>query len=261
MRTPPDRVRELYTAAPEDFVAARDELAKQLRADGDDETAATVKKLRRPTVAAWAVDRVAGAEPGLLEELLSAGDRLAGAQRRAISGTRGPDDLRRASEERRALIRQLSDLAVDVLAQAGRPSENARDEIAGTFEAATLDPEVAELVRAGMLERTVRPSGGLGSLDGFTVVEGGGAATAPKKPAAAKREAQQMVGAAEKAEREAEAAAERATAARAAADQAARQAEERAAAAHAAERDAKRLASEAKTARTRAGRALRRLEP
>jgi hypothetical protein len=248
----------LYVGAPEGFIEARNELAERLKADGEDDAAAAVKKLRKPTVAAWAVDRAARAEPGLVEELLAAGDRLGSAQRRALSGTRGGDDLRRASDERRELIRRLTEVAMHALDDAGRPSDNARDEIAGTFEAATLDPTVAEHVRAGVLERTVRPSGGLGSLEGFTVVEGGAAkAPAKKTPAAARREADTAVREAEKARAAADASAQRADQARAAAAEAVREAEERKAAALAAEREAKRLAAEAKTAQARADRALR----
>src|SRR5262245_50150136 len=228
-------VQELYAADPEAFIAARDALAKQLKADGHEATAATVKKLKKPTVSAWAVDRAARQEPALVQQLLAAGERLAGAQRQALSGRRATDDLRTATEERRALIRRLTEVAVGTLTDAGRPGDNARDEIAGTFEAATLDPSVAELVRAGVLDRTVKPSGGLGSVEGFTVLEGGAATAAPTRPGDAKREAQHAVKAADKAEALAATAAERSTKARAAADQAARKAEELAAAAREAE--------------------------
>jgi len=91
---PPD-ARALYALAPEDFIPARDTLAKRLQADDQRETAAVVKKLRRPTVAAWAVDQAARADPSMLDDLLSAGERLAGAQRLAMSGKRGTDDMRK----------------------------------------------------------------------------------------------------------------------------------------------------------------------
>jgi hypothetical protein len=256
----PSDARALYALPPEDFIPARDTLAKRLQADDDRGVAAAVKKLRRPTVAAWAVDQAARAEPSMLEDLLSAGERLAGAQRQAMSGKRGTDDMRKATDERRALIRRLTDVAVRVLDDAGRPGESSRDEIAGTFEAATLDPTVAELVKAGVLDKTVKPSSGLGSVEGFTVLQGGGldaGTTSSRRTASAKRDAEQAARAADKAEDAATTAADTAEAARAAADEAARQAEELAAAARAAEREAKRLAAEAKTARTRADRAMR----
>jgi hypothetical protein len=258
----PKQAQALYAVAPEGFIAARDELAKQLTVEGEAAAAAAVKKLRRPTVAAWAVNQAARTAPQLVDDLLAAGERLAGAQRLALSGKRGTDDMRAATEERRALIRQLTDVAVKALEEAGRPSDTARDDIAGTFEAATLDPAVAELVRAGILDRTVTPSSGLVSVEGLTVLEGGGdgASTPARKAATAAREAEKAVHAADEAQAAADAAAQRSGAARTAADEAARQAEVLAAAARTAEQDAKRLAAEARTARTRAERAVRRLE-
>src|SRR5258705_13065446 len=70
--TEPD-VRSLYRGDPEGFVAARDALAKRLRDEGRDADAAEVKKLRRPTVAAWALDRLADDAPDAIRELPDAG--------------------------------------------------------------------------------------------------------------------------------------------------------------------------------------------
>ena len=54
---------ELFDLPPTEFIAARDALAKQLKADGDAGAAAEVKALRRPSVAAWAVNQVARRQP------------------------------------------------------------------------------------------------------------------------------------------------------------------------------------------------------
>lgn len=258
----PSAARDLFALEPEGFIAARDALAKELKAGGDAETAARVRSLRRPTVAAWAVDRAVRAQPDLVDGLLAAGERLAGAQRQALSGKGGADALRRAGEERRDLIRQLTEAATAVLREAGRPSDGSRDEIAGTFEAATLDREVAARLRAGILERAMPPPPGLGGIEGFQVLEGGAGAS-ERAPARSdvtdRRDAKDAVRAADLADAAAAEAEERARSARAAADEGARQAKELDAAARTAERDARRLASEAKTARARAERAVRRL--
>jgi hypothetical protein len=221
-----------------------------------------VKALRRPTVAAWGVNQAARDEPGLVEELLAAGERLADAQRRAVSGEGGADELRDAGAHRRDVIGRLTDAAVVALARTGRSGDTIRDDIAGTFEAATVDREVAVRVRAGMLDRTVAPPSGLGGIEGFRVLEGGGGspAKAARTASTDRRDAQRLVREAERADGAAAEASERSVAARAAADQAARRAEELEAAAREAERDAKRLVSEAKTARARAERAVRHLE-
>ena len=52
----PDAVRELFTLPPEEFVAARDRLAAELKEAGKADEAAEVKRLRRPSVVAWAVN-------------------------------------------------------------------------------------------------------------------------------------------------------------------------------------------------------------
>src|SRR4029453_8023393 len=46
---------ELFDLAPEEFVAARDELARRLKRGGEAEAAASVKALRRPPLPPWAV--------------------------------------------------------------------------------------------------------------------------------------------------------------------------------------------------------------
>jgi hypothetical protein len=61
-----DLVDPLYAGPPEEFVAARDALAKRLRADGDRATAAEVAKLRRPTATAAALNQVARTVPDVL---------------------------------------------------------------------------------------------------------------------------------------------------------------------------------------------------
>jgi hypothetical protein len=82
---PEAEIGRLYGLPPERFTAARDDLAKRLRRSGAGEAAGAVKALRRPTVAAWAVNRLAREQPDALEELLDAGRRLAEAQDQAIA--------------------------------------------------------------------------------------------------------------------------------------------------------------------------------
>jgi hypothetical protein len=57
------RLDELYREHPESFVAGRDRLAKDLRAAGERDEADRVGKLRRPTVAAWLINRAALSSP------------------------------------------------------------------------------------------------------------------------------------------------------------------------------------------------------
>ena len=81
---------ELFGLAPEEFVAARDGLARRLKREGDAETAARVKALRRPTLSAWAVNQLARARGRELEPLLDAGERLRSAHQDALAGGGAP---------------------------------------------------------------------------------------------------------------------------------------------------------------------------
>jgi hypothetical protein len=162
-------VRELYRSAPERFIAARDGLVQRLRDAGRDADAAQVKKLRRPTVAAWALDRVADAAPDTVGALLDAGDELARAQRATLSG-RDPQALRDATARRRDLVAELSQTAADALRDADRSPEPHLEDIRGTLEAASVDEEVGERLRTGTLERTSRPPAGFGDISGLQLV-------------------------------------------------------------------------------------------
>ena len=60
-----DGVDALYAVRPEEFVAARAALVKELKADGQKAEAAQVAKRRRPSVVAWALNQVAREQPKL----------------------------------------------------------------------------------------------------------------------------------------------------------------------------------------------------
>jgi hypothetical protein len=56
-------VAALYQLPLGEFVAARDQLARQLRTTGDREAARQVVGLRRPSISAWAANQLAHAAP------------------------------------------------------------------------------------------------------------------------------------------------------------------------------------------------------
>lgn len=161
----------LYELPPEQFIAARDRLFKQLREDGRSADAQRVKSLRRPTVPAWAVNQVVRQYRSEVEELLAAGEDLRRAQQRALSG-KGGADLREASERRRNALREVAEAAEAVLDQADRASASHLDAIRTTFEAASLDREAATEVREGRLVKELDAPAGFGDVTGLTLVQG-----------------------------------------------------------------------------------------
>ena len=151
---------DLFDLPPEEFVAARDALAKRLKADGDKEAAATVKALRRPTVAAWAVNQVARSTAGRkdIAALLQVGDRLRDAHDALLEG-KGDTAIREATVERRKLVAKLTKAAV---AKLGTGGEAQHDAISHTFDAAVADPDAGLAVRAGRLTKELDAPSGFG---------------------------------------------------------------------------------------------------
>jgi hypothetical protein len=236
---------------PEGFVAARDRLVTELKASGREDEAAAVRKLRRPSVVAWALNAVAREQPDDVAALIEAGAALQRAQRKALSGS-GAEELRRATEERRARIVGLTDAAVDAIGDRGGAH---RDAIAGTLDAASIDADIGARLLDATLEREARPTAGFGVIEGFELLTGGADDTAAPERKDLETEARDRA-------REARTAAQRAATAERAAARAGERAQElrtradRAeAAARDAEAEAERLGDEAKTERKRADRA------
>ena len=118
----------LYAAPAADFIATRNELAKQLKADGDQLGSTRLKAMRKPTVAAWVANLVARSLPDELDDLLALGDEF----REATADLDG-DRLRDLTPKRHQLLDKLSKEAARLAVgrrpegQRRRRSEAARD--------------------------------------------------------------------------------------------------------------------------------------
>src|SRR5436190_9472563 len=169
MAEDPDlRSSRLYAVPLEEFTAARNALAAELKAEGDTEGAAAVKALRKPSRAAWAVNQLVRSEPELVDALMGAGGELRQAHRQAASG-KGAAQLRAAAEAERAAVEQLLARAPSVL---GHPLTPALIEsIRNSLHAASSDDEARELVRSGTLTNPLRPVG-LGPVPAPTAAAG-----------------------------------------------------------------------------------------
>lgn len=152
------RIDALFAGPAEDFVAARDALVKELKAAGDKEAAAEVKALRRPTVAAWAVNQVARTSEKDVTALLEVGDRLRDAHDALLEG-KGDAGVRDATAERRKLVAKLTKQAVALLGAGG---DAQTESITHTFDAAVADPEAGLAVRAGRLSKELEAPSGFG---------------------------------------------------------------------------------------------------
>lgn len=172
-----DRADDLYGLAPGEFTAARDALAKELKAAGDKEAAAAVKALRRPTVVAWAINHAARKKPDELAELLAAGSGLRRAHDELMGGKGDRDALRAANEAERAAVGSFARIVRAEAADAGSPlAGSALDKVRDTLHAAALDEDVRAALEAGRLEREAEAVSDAGMLAAWAP-----ATTAPKR--------------------------------------------------------------------------------
>lgn len=177
---PAAEIDRLYALPLDDFVPERDALAKQLRED-DREAAEAVKKLRKPSVAAWAVNQVRRDRPDELRRLLEVAEEL----RRVYAGLDSAgarERLAEAGEMQRELIGSLVRCARELLDAGGHSTADATlEKVAETLRAAALEEELRKEVAAGRVVKE-RKAAGLGPLATLPAPERGA-----KKKAAAKK--------------------------------------------------------------------------
>jgi hypothetical protein len=197
-------IDRLYGLPLDEFVRQRDELAKRVRRDGEREAADDVKRLRKPSAGAWALNQAVRRRRQEAEALLAAGERLRAAHEALLSGG-DPAALREAMQEERALASALADCAEAIASETGKSGPALRERVRSTLHAATVDEEAREELATGRFLRE-REAVGLGPF-------GAGAAEAPaprrERPARAPKRKRSAAGPDAAAEREEAAARER----------------------------------------------------
>ncbi len=157
-------IDSLYGLDPNDFVAARNDLVKRLKKEGDKAPAAEVAKLKRPTPAAWAVNQLVRRHREELEELVRLGEALRDAQDRALAGD-DPGDMRQAGRARRDAVARLAGRADRLLVGRGGAAGAHAGDVTATLEAASLDAAAGAAVLAGRLSTELDPPSGFGLFD------------------------------------------------------------------------------------------------
>ena len=142
-------VADLYVLPLDQFTAARDRLAQQLRSGGDAEEAKRVAKLRKPSVAAWALNRASRNNPDDVSRLLDSHRLLRQAGSRQA--------VEQASERRRQAVAALTDAG---MAELDGGSLQTRDRVTRTLLAVATDAHGEADLAAGTLVRELEPSGG-----------------------------------------------------------------------------------------------------
>jgi hypothetical protein len=174
---------DLYGLALDRFIPERTELARALRADKRRDEAAAVAALRKPSVAAWAVNQLIRSQGTAVQELYAAGDAVRDAQADLLAGSGDGRALRAANERERAAVDTLVAAARGLLDSDGHElSSSVIERVGETLHAAALDEDAREQVRAGCLERELRHVG-LGLGESVFAPAPPPAAKAPKAPA------------------------------------------------------------------------------
>jgi hypothetical protein len=175
--------QQLYGLSPEEFTEARNARAKEITAAGDRGLGAGVRRLPKPTVAAWLANMLVRAHAPKVKELIALGPELREAQSK---GQRA--DMRRVLDRRRAIIRALVASASQCATEAGLSlGPQVQRQVEDTLEAAVADPESAALLRAGTLSSPL-------SFIGF----GGESATTQRRSAKAQGKASKSLSPREK---------------------------------------------------------------
>ena len=146
-----DELDELYEVKPEEFTARRTELAAAAKQRGEADTAKQVSAARKPTTAAWVVNRLALRDQDIRTRLAGLGERLRDAHT-AMAG----DRIRELSAEQRRLVDDVARAAFEE-SELADPSAALRDDVIGTLQASVADPDVAS--RLGRLTKAERWSG------------------------------------------------------------------------------------------------------
>jgi len=183
MADPVDEAAErLYGLPLDEFTAARNAAAKELRDRGLRAEADEVKALPKPSAAAWAVNQLTRRRHADLDEFLEA---AADAREAQLGGGSG---AREAVTELRNALDRLVRAARDELG--GKASEAVVTRIRQSLEAAAVDDEAAEEIMRGRLTKELEPAG-FGTLAAHAKPRGKASAKPqrPSQDAAAARKA------------------------------------------------------------------------
>lgn len=148
-------VGELYGTDPDRFTAERDRHIADAREAGDEQTAERLRKLRKPALAAWALNHLRNTDPDRVDQLFELGEQVRAAQREL----RG-EQMRGLGRQRDELIDALTSRTAALAADAGHKlSASTTEQVRQTLVAALSDPEAAQRLSEATLTKPVEYSG------------------------------------------------------------------------------------------------------
>jgi hypothetical protein len=143
---------DLYGLPTERFTAARNELAKRLKAAGQRQKASGVARLRKPPATAWALNHLARQDPEVVGAVFDAGSELRAAMDAALGGD--ASGVRAARTAEREAVTAAVTAGGRLLDESGHSSTDAAlRRMEATLRAAMVDEAVADALRQGVLDR------------------------------------------------------------------------------------------------------------
>jgi hypothetical protein len=176
-----DEIDELFRLPVAEFTAARNVLAARLKKEGRANEAERVKLLAKPSVSAWAVNQLYWDHREAFDQLIATGKRFRASPASRRAGKAGFSD---SLDARREALVQLSDLATELLREAGHnPSQETIRRVTTTLEALSAYALLSDGPTPGRLTNDVDPP----SFESLaSLMSGGGfVALAPVKSGAA----------------------------------------------------------------------------
>ncbi|WP_418607814.1 hypothetical protein [Georgenia sp. SUBG003] len=138
---------DLYGLLPGEFVRARDDRAKQARADGEPQLAREVKALRKPAGAAWLANVMVRHMTDEIEQVLELGQAMREAQEDLDAA-----ELKTLNRQRRQLVDAVVRQGRKVAADLGQKvNDVAAQQAAATLQAAMADEGAEAALRTGLL--------------------------------------------------------------------------------------------------------------
>lgn len=150
-----DTASTLYVLPLDRFTQARNAAAKSASADGDRDLAAALRKLPKPSSAAWLVNVLVDRRRSEVEQILELGASLKEAQ-----ASLDRAQLHALGQQRQRLLAAVARQALDAAAEVGHDvGPAALPGVEQTLRAALADPAAAAAVLTGRLVRTLEATG------------------------------------------------------------------------------------------------------
>jgi len=112
-----DEIDALFTLPLAEFTGARNTLAARLKKEGRANDADRVKLLGKPSISAWTVNQLYWEHRDAFDELIATGKRLRPSQKSRLGAKAA--DMRDSLDARREALTNLSELATELLRDAG----------------------------------------------------------------------------------------------------------------------------------------------